>query len=378
MTLADLVAARRVLVCVGHGGVGKTTVAAALGLAAARAGRKVLVLTVDPARRLAQALGLASLGAGGEPIDPRRLAAAGLALEGALSAGMLDVPRTWDDLVARLAPTRTIRDAILGNAFYRSLSAGFAGASAYAALEALCRAAADPAYDLLVLDTPPAVEALELLEAPARLEAFLAGGMMRRLAGLEPGRLPGARPLGRAWGYVTAHLEGAAGVEALTAVGELFGHLESLGAGLAARAEDADRILRGEATAFVLVTAPGAPGAAAEGGLGGRLAALGMPAAAVVVNRAHPLPGVGGPEAPWPGVDAVRAVVAAAVPDARFPVADHLVRGHRAAWAAAAREAGIVAGVAADLPDAVLAVIPEGPSDVHDLPGLAGIAAALA
>ncbi len=377
MSLAELVAGRQVLVCVGHGGVGKTTVAAALGLGAALQGRRVLVLTVDPARRLAQALGLETLRAGGEPVDPARLAAAGLALEGSLSAGMLDVHQTWDDLVARLAPTDAARDAILGNAFYQSLSEGFAGASEYAALEALCRAAAEPGQDLLVLDTPPAVQALDLLEAPARLEAFLGSGMVRRLATLRDRKVPGARHLGRAWRYVMDRLERATGVEALAAVAELFGELEALGAGLGERARDADRILRGPGTAFVLVTAPDTPAAASPGDLAGTLEALRMPPAAVVVNRAHPLPGVDGPGVRTPGAEAVRAVVRGAAPTAPAPVVDHLVATHGAAWAGACREAAAVEVLAERLPAATLTVVPEGPRDVHDLSGLAGVASAL-
>ena len=376
MTLAELVAGRRVLVCVGHGGVGKTTVAAALGLGAALTGRRVLVLTVDPARRLAQALGLETLRPGGEPVDPGRLAAAGLALEGSLAAGMLDVRQTWDQLVTRLAPSAKARDAILGNAFYQSLSEGFAGASEYAALEALCRAAAEPGQDLLVLDTPPAVQALDLLEAPARLEAFLGSGMVRRLATLGDRSLPGAAHLGRAWRYVMDRLERATGALALAAVAELFGELQALGAGLADRARDADRILRGPETAFVLVTAPDTP-AAAPGDLAGTLEALRMPPAAVVVNRAHPLPGVDGPEARVPGTPVVRVVVRGAAPTAPDPVVDHLVATHADAWAAACREAAAARVLAERLPAATLTVVPEGPRDVHDLPGLAGVASAL-
>jgi anion-transporting ArsA/GET3 family ATPase len=171
--LEALVAGRRILVCVGSGGVGKTSTAAALGLHEALAGRRVLVLTIDPARRLANALGLPSFGN-----EERRVPLEGIASHDGAGAGelwacMLDARATFDGLIQRLAPDEAARDAIYGNRIYRVIADNFAGSQEYMATERLYDAWASGAWDLIVLDTPPVKNALDFLEAPGRLARFV-------------------------------------------------------------------------------------------------------------------------------------------------------------------------------------------------------------
>jgi anion-transporting ArsA/GET3 family ATPase len=172
-------AGRRIAVCVGSGGVGKTSVAAALALAHALEGGRALVCTIDPARRLANALGLTALGNVEARIPDARLEEAGLRPGGQLFAMMLDVKRTWDDLVTRHAPDPASRERILGNRLYQQMSAALAGSQEYMAMEKLHELAADRDYDLLVLDTPPTAQALDFLDAPARILDFLGSDAAR-------------------------------------------------------------------------------------------------------------------------------------------------------------------------------------------------------
>ena len=171
MTLPAL--ERRVVVCVGCGGVGKTTVAAAIALEAARAGRRALVITIDPARRLADALGVETLGNQPEPLPRAALDALGVPAEGSLSALMLDMKRTFDDLVARFAESPAARERVLGNPIYRHVSDALAGSVEYSAMEKVYELSRSDDYDTLVVDTPPAQHALDFLDAPERLLEFL-------------------------------------------------------------------------------------------------------------------------------------------------------------------------------------------------------------
>ena len=172
---------KRIAVCVGSGGVGKTTVAAAVGLARAQAGARVLVCTIDPARRLANAMGLGPLGNVEARVPDHAFHEAGLAPRGELHAMMLDVKRTWDDLVTRHAPDPARRDRILKNRLYHQMSAALAGSQEYMAMEKLHELATDRDYDLIVLDTPPTAHALDFLEAPDRMLDFLGNETARAL-----------------------------------------------------------------------------------------------------------------------------------------------------------------------------------------------------
>jgi anion-transporting ArsA/GET3 family ATPase len=163
--LADLINTRRVIVTVGAGGVGKTTTAAALGVAAARAGKRVLCLTIDPAKRLAESLGIAEMRTEAVTVDPARFAAAGVPLKGSLTAMMLDTKRTFDELVIKYSSSKAKAEKLLSNKLYQYVSTSLAGTQEYMAMEKLVAVKDDDRYDLVVLDTPPTANALDFLDA---------------------------------------------------------------------------------------------------------------------------------------------------------------------------------------------------------------------
>ncbi|MGH7435970.1 MAG: ArsA family ATPase, partial [Polyangiaceae bacterium] len=178
-TLAELVMSRRVLIAVGAGGVGKTTTAAALGVAAACRGRRVLCLTIDPAKRLAESLGLERVSSEEQTVGPELFARAGIPFTGSLTAMMLDTKRTFDDLVVRYASTPERAHKLLSNKLYRYVSTSLAGTQEYMAMEKLVSVQRDPRFDLVILDTPPTANALDFLDAPVRLIEALDSSTMR-------------------------------------------------------------------------------------------------------------------------------------------------------------------------------------------------------
>jgi anion-transporting ArsA/GET3 family ATPase len=281
---------RRTIVVCGSGGVGKTTTAAALALRAARLGRRVLVCTIDPSRRLATSLGLAQLSGHPRAIDVSRLGAERGG--GALFAMVLDVKSTFDALVLRYAPDEAARRRILENRFYRQVSAALAGSHEYMAMEKLLELAADERFDLVVLDTPPTRHALDFLEAPDRLMGFLDASILRWF--LRPyfvaGRLT-LRVATRSGALALKLADRFLGLEFLQDLSEFFLAFESMYDGFKERAARVHALLRDASSAFVLVTAPST--LTLEEGLyfHRRLTEKGMPFLAFVVNRLHPDPG---------------------------------------------------------------------------------------
>ena len=363
-TVRDIVDHHRLVVCVGTGGVGKTTVSAALALAAARRGRRVMVLTIDPARALARALGLEALAPGGEPVPAAALAAAGLELGASLDAGMLDRKVAWDAFVRRHAPDPATAAAILGNRFYQTMSTSFAGSTEYMAIEEVCRLSESGRYDLIVLDTPPAAHALDFLRAPERVAPILERGVVAALA--RPAAVAGT--LGR---FVLGRLESAAGGGTLRELSSFFVAAEAMVGITAERARRAGELLHGSRAAYVLVAGPRDLVLAGTGALARQMSAAAAPLAAVVLNRAQPR---------WAAAEAAVDGVLAEL--ASRGAADDEVAWLRAAWAdargAAAAEDVALARFAAVLPPGVaVAAIPEGAGDVHTLRGLAAMSASL-
>jgi anion-transporting ArsA/GET3 family ATPase len=360
-TVRDVVDRHRLVVCVGTGGVGKTTVSAALALAAARRGRRVMVLTIDPARALARALGLTQLAPGGEPVPAAALAEAGVALAGSLDAGMLDQKQAWDAFVRRHAPDPRVAAAILGNAFYQTLSTSFAGSTEYMAIEEMCRLADSGRYDLIVLDTPPAAHALDFLRAPERVAPLLERSVVAALS--RPAAVAGT--LGR---FVLRHLESATGSGTLRELSSFFVAAEALVDIAAERARHAADLLHDGRAAFVLVAGPRDLVLAETGALAARMAAAAAPLAAVVLNRVQPR---------WPATDAAIDDELAALSAAG--VAAAATGWLRSTWtdarAAGGAEDVAITRFAAALP-AGLAVgaIAEGDGDVHTLRALAAMA----
>lgn len=239
----------------GSGGVGKTTMAAALGLAAARLGLDTGVITIDPSRRLRDALGMERLSARPTRLEPRRLRAAALDPALPLSAMVLDVKRTWDGLAARFVKTPAAHRRLLENSFYRSLTEQFAGAEAYAALEQLYDLHSTGSFDLAIVDTPPAAHAFEFLESPARLVRLLDSRAARWLfLPYASARTSAFGLAGRAARLVVTQLERFAGVGTLRSVSEFFGAAAEATGGMVERLRKTEALLRSPDVCFVLVT----------------------------------------------------------------------------------------------------------------------------
>ena len=287
--LSKLLEQRRVLLSVGCGGVGKTTTSAALGLAAARRGKRVLCLTIDPARRLAQSLGLEWASTEASVVDPALLRSAGVPPQGSLTIMRVDTRATFDALVTQLAPTPERRDRILNNVLYKYISTSLAGTQEYMAMEKLYGLKNDPRFDTLILDTPPTANALDFLDAPERLigaidspairwfvEAFEGTGRMSfNLVAKSTATL--LRGLGKLTGG--GFLEQVAGF--VTEINALFG-------GWRKRADEVSSALRGDDVGYVMVTTPDPLAIREVAFFAQRLVKEHMHADAFVVNRVHP------------------------------------------------------------------------------------------
>lgn len=288
--------ATRVVVCTGAGGVGKTTTAAAVALRAAELGRDTVVLTIDPARRLAQALGIDELsnepapvelggaGAGGDGADGGGSAGNGPAGSGSLHAMMLDMRRTFDELVVANTSEENAR-AILDNRFYKTMVTSFAGTQEYMAMEKLGQLLDDSAWDLVVVDTPPSRNALDFLDAPRRLGAFLDSRLMRLLS--TPGRGVG-RLVSGAMSTAMRGVSAVVGSSMLKDASEVVVALDSTFGGFTTRAARTQAILRRKGTEFLVVSSAERPALREAAYFAERLAEERMPLAGVVVNRTHP------------------------------------------------------------------------------------------
>ncbi|MFF8831781.1 ArsA family ATPase [Streptomyces sp. NPDC015131] len=272
--------ATRIVVCCGAGGVGKTTTAAALGVRAAERGRKVVVLTIDPARRLAQSMGIDQL-----DNTPRRVG--GIRGGGELHAMMLDMKRTFDEIVeGHSDPARAA--AILANPFYQSLSAGFAGTQEYMAMEKLGQLRARDEWDLIVVDTPPSRSALDFLDAPKRLGSFLDGTFIKLLmAPAKVGGRAGMKFLNVGMSMMSGTLGKLLGGQLLGDVQTFVAAMDTMFGGFRTRADATYRLLQAPGTAFLVVAAPERDALREAAYFVERLAAERMPLAGLVLNRVH-------------------------------------------------------------------------------------------
>jgi anion-transporting ArsA/GET3 family ATPase len=270
----------RIIVCCGAGGVGKTTTSAALALAAAEAGRTVVVLTIDPARRLAQSLGLEEL-----DNEPRRVDVPGAS--GELHAMMLDMKRTFDDVVAaHSTPERA--QAILENPFYQSLSSSLSGTQEYMAMEKLGQLRARDEWDLIVVDTPPSRSALDFLDAPKRLGSFLDGRLIRLLtAPAKLGGRAGMKFLKVGMSMMTGTIGKLLGGQLLKDVQTFVAAMDTTFGGFRTRADATYKLLQAPGTAFLVVAAPERDALREAAYFVERLAAEDMPFAGLVLNRVH-------------------------------------------------------------------------------------------
>jgi anion-transporting ArsA/GET3 family ATPase len=282
--LAERIEGKRVLISLGAGGVGKTTTSAALALGLAMRGAKVAVVTIDPAPRLATALGLAELA--GEPrrIEDEALRQGGLRVDGELWALRLDVKGTFDGIVAGLEPDEDARAEILANPVYRELSSAVAGSHELSAVAKLHELHEEYDFDVIVLDTPPSRNALDFLEAPGRLLGFLEGRALQVF--LAPGGMT-ARLFGRGTALVFSIFARVTGVDMLSELSRFFRSLGGVIDGFRERTKGVDELLHSSQTAFLIVTSPEREAAREARFLADRLDRAGMGVAELIVNRVH-------------------------------------------------------------------------------------------
>ncbi|HEY7075169.1 MAG TPA: ArsA-related P-loop ATPase [Solirubrobacteraceae bacterium] len=337
--LTSVLEGKRVVVCAGSGGVGKTTTAAAIGLGMAERGLRVAVVTIDPAQRLADALGLEELGDEPHPVA--------LELDGELWAMTLDPKRTFDALIDQLAPDARTRDEVLANRIYQQLSTAVAGSQEFTAIAKLYELHEEGGFDLLILDTPPSRNALDFLDAPTRLTRFFQGRAIRVF--LRPAGL-----FGRGTGLVFSLLQRVTGVDLLHDLSVFFRALGGMVDGFTERARRVGALLEDPATTFLIVTSPRHDPVQEAIYFHRKLREAGMPFGGVVVNRMH--------EAAPPGAELPEELGGG--------LAQRVLTSARELAALAEREEANVAHLRAELGDPPAFVVPELEDDVHDLEGL--------
>jgi anion-transporting ArsA/GET3 family ATPase len=354
----------RIVVCCGSGGVGKTTTAAALGLRAAERGRDVCVLTIDPAKRLAQAMGLSRL----DNVPRRVEGVSGPKGRGSLSAMMLDMKRTFDEVVESHAdPVRA--QQILANPFYQALSSSFAGTQEYMAMEKLgqlrAEADAEGTWDLIIVDTPPSRSALDFLDAPERLGSFLDGRFIRILT--VPARGAGrgiGRIFGAGFGLFAGVLNKILGAQLLADVGTFVSAIDTTFGGFRERADKTFALLQDRGTAFVVVAAP-EPDALREASyFVERLEEDRMPLAGLVLNRVQRV------RAPEISAEQALAGAERLEDEGEHPTTAALLRLHAGRQQSAARQLHLAERFTAAHPGVPVATVPALAEDVHDLEGL--------
>jgi anion-transporting ArsA/GET3 family ATPase len=357
--LSARLAGKRVVICAGAGGVGKTTVSATVALGLAAEGRRVAVVTIDPARRLAEALGLDELGNQPRLVDPARFVRAGLEVDGELWAMMLDVKRTFDDLIAALAPDRGTREEILANPVYRQISTAVAGSQEYTAIAKLFEIERGGEYDVIVLDTPPSRNALDFLDAPERLSGFLEG---RALATF----LAPSRHALRLAGAMLAAFRRVTGAALLEDLATFFRLLSGLVDGFRERSHDVQRLLTDPSTAFVVVSSAERRAVFEAIFFTAELERAGMRRCAVIVNRVHPL-------AAGPGEAVATATVARLEPSLGEPLARKVARAHADVQQLARHDAGTLAHLRGARPGADPICLADRERGLHDLGDLIGL-----
>lgn len=360
LTVGGAIARSHLILTCGPGGVGKTTTAAALGVAAARAGRRTVVVTVDPARRLADALGLDDGAASDEP--HRVPGVTKRSTDGELYALMLDAEQTFDRLVRDQAGSRKQADAILNNPVYQAISGSLSGAQEYMAIERLHQLHTSGEWDLVIVDTPPSRHAIDLLDAPDRLVGFLSHPVYRTLT---VGQRTFAKITDAASSMFLWAVKRLAGPQIVEDTVQFFRSLANIEGGLRDRAKDVSKLLRSDNTAFVVVSSPRAEAVGEAEHLLDAIAEKHFPLAGVVVNLIHPLP--------EPLTDDVETELADL---GDGPLKDHL-DWHRELSGLALSERSQISELDRLSGDAALIELPLLDVDIHDIPGLVGLSAKL-
>jgi anion-transporting ArsA/GET3 family ATPase len=293
--VAECLHGKRVCIVAGSGGVGKTTASAAVALGLAASGKRVAVVTIDPARRLAEALGLELLDNDPRQVDPAVLESHGIAMRGELWAMMLDPKATFDDLITRLSPDARTREDVLGNRIYQQLSGAVAGSQEFTAVAKLYDLHNEGGFDVLVLDTPPSRNALDFLDAPDRLIDFFEGRTLKVL--LVPTGIA-AKIMSRGTSVVFAILKRLTGVDLMDDIAVFFRALSGLTEGFKERAAGVKALLADAATTFLIVTSPEREPVAEAIFFRGKLREAGIAFGGLIVNRVTVAEdGTGDPEA---------------------------------------------------------------------------------
>jgi anion-transporting ArsA/GET3 family ATPase len=282
--VGEILDGKDICICAGSGGVGKTTTSAAIAVGMAARGLKVCVLTIDPAKRLADSLGLEELGNEASRVDPALFAQQGLEIEGELWAMMLDAKATFDELVARQAPDEEARDRVLDNRIYQQISSALAGSQEYMAMEKLFELHSEGRFDLLVLDTPPTRNALDFLDAPKRLTQFIEGRSLRVF--MKPTGLA-AKVAGRGASVALSVLKRIVGFDLLADLAEFFNAFSGMVDGFQARAKRVNSLLADPHTCFLVVCGPQGEPVDEAVYFHRKLVEAKLPFGGVIVNKVH-------------------------------------------------------------------------------------------
>jgi len=376
VNVEELLEGKQICICAGSGGVGKTTTSAAIAMGMAARGLKVAVLTIDPARRLANSLGLPELGNEERLIDPERFAAHDIEMRGELWAMMLDAKRTFDDLVERHAPDEETRDRILQNRIYQEISNAMAGSQEYMAMEKLYELHQEARYDLLVLDTPPTRHALDFIDAPERMTRFVEGRSLQFF--LKPGRL-GMRVVGRSGGMLFSVLKRVTGIDLLQDLSEFFQSFGDMAQGFSERAQRVKELLGRRETTFMLVTAPERDAIDEGVFFWRRLKEARLPFGGVVVNKVHrdftaEIGAEFAQDALSPPLDGLPADLRGLLDD---DLATRVYANFERYQALAARDRENMAHLTERLEGDCVVCVPYFDEDVHDVSGLAQVNAYL-
>jgi anion-transporting ArsA/GET3 family ATPase len=359
----EILGGKEICICAGSGGVGKTTTSAAIATGMAARGLKVCVLTIDPAKRLADSLGLKELGNEATRVDPKLFERHGVEMEGELWAMMLDAKATFDELVARHAPDEESRDRVLGNRIYQQISNALAGSQEYMAMEKLFELYTEGRFDLLVLDTPPSRDALDFLDAPRRLTQFIEGRSLRVF--MRPTGLA-ARVAGRGASVALSVMKKIVGFDLLADLAEFFNAFSGMVDGFQARAKKVNSLLADDRTTFIVVCGPQGEPIDEAVYFHRKLVEAKLPFGGVIVNKVHyPAERLRGD-----GED-LEAALTERLADADLA---HRVGANFADYQALAeRDARNIERLSRELSAQVVIRVPYLDEDVHDLGGLAEI-----
>jgi anion-transporting ArsA/GET3 family ATPase len=362
--LGEVLDGKGICICAGSGGVGKTTTSAAIATGMAARGLKVCVLTIDPAKRLADSLGLKELGNEARQVDPKLFEKQGVEIKGELWAMMLDAKATFDELIARQAPDEESRDRVLNNRIYQQISNALAGSQEYMAMEKLFELHGEARFDLLVLDTPPTRNALDFLDAPKRLTQFIEGRSLRVF--MKPTGLA-AKVAGRGASVALGVMKRIVGFDLLADLAEFFNAFSGMVDGFQARAKRVNQLLADPDTLFLVVCGPQGEPIDEAVYFHRKLVEAKLPFGGVIVNKVHyPAKDLRGN-----GSDELPAALTKKLGDE--DLAKRVAANFADYQALAARDGHNIERLAKELSSRVVIRVPYLDEDVHDLAGLAEI-----